>query len=267
MGKSKARGTKSGGLQAFATWRSIIMMNGEHPITSVSSSAGVKTRSLEIYGTVIPNEEYAAHLHRKLNRIYGIAGPIFIRRTIKELGDKSELFSFQNDYETIYQDLKKQFPDNAASHLSYITSILIGDFYSSVWIFGLSEDDAYAQAIELGSIILQQLEKTAEMDEATRAMNYFMSWFSVNAEHFTQSPPGGKHYGLRDDECIWVYPSIFDQAMLEGGFNSGRILRDWAERDQIKTDTRGGNRNLKTRKYDINLGKQVYYVAIFLQDG
>lgn len=265
MGKSKARGTKTGGLQAFSTWRSIIMMNGEHPITSVSSAAGVKTRALEIYGTVIPDEEYAAQLHRKLKHVYGSAGPAFIKRVIQELvGSSPGLFSFQEDYETIYQDLKKEFPDNAASHLSYVTSILIGDFYSSVWIFGLSEDDAYHQAVELGTTILQQLENTAEMDEATRAMNYFMSWFAVNNAHFGSDPPGGKQFGLRDPECVWVYPSVFEKAMSEAGFNPNRILRDWAEREQIKTENREGEGKVryKIRKYDPVLGKQTYFVAI-----
>lgn len=262
MGKSKARGTKSGGLQAFSTWRSIIMMNGEHPITGASSATGVKTRTLELYGTVIPDEEYAAQLHRKLKHIYGTAGPAFIQRVIKEQASGEDLFSFQEDYETIYKELKQAFPDNAASHLSYVTSILIGDFYSSVWIFGLDENEAYAQAVETGATILQKLESTAEMDEATRAMNYFMSWFAVNAAHFTSSPPAGKCFGLKDEECIWVYPSVFEAAMVDGGFNPTRVLRDWAERDWIKTEVRGGELRSRYRKYDPNLGKQVPFVAV-----
>jgi len=261
MGKSKARGTKTGGLQAFSTWRSIIMMNGEHPVTGASSATGVKTRTLELYGTVIPNEEYAAQLHRRLNKVFGIAGPMFIRRVIKEHGESGAI-SFQEDYDTIYGALKDAYPENAASHLSYVTSILIGDFYSSTWIFGLDEDEAYAQAVETGATILQKLESTAEMDEATRAMNYFMSWFGVNAAHFTSSPPAGKCFGLKDEECIWVYPSVFEAAMVDGGFNPTRVLRDWAERDWIKTEVRGGELRSRYRKYDPNLGKQVPFVAV-----
>lgn|GEM_PF-1350404 len=266
MGKSKARGTKSGGLQAFSTWRSIIMMNGEHPITNVSSSAGVKTRALEIYGTVIPDEEYAASLHRKLNRVFGVAGPTFIQRVIQETTSNAELFSFQEDYDAIYQELKKQFPENAASHLSYVTSILIGDFYSSTWIFGLDEDSAYNEAVYLGATILKQLESTAEMDEATRAMNFFMSWFAVNAEHFGNNPPGGKHYGFVDEGYVWIYPNIFDEAMHEGGFNSNRILRDWGERNKIKTEIASGEFRSRVRKYDPRLGKQARFVAITYSD-
>lgn len=261
MGKSKTRGTKSGGLQAFSTWRSIIMMNGEHPVTSTSSPTGVRTRALELYGTVIPDEEYAANLHRRLNKVFGVAGPAFIQRVIEE--QSSELFNFQEDYETIYKDLKQAYPDNAASHLSYVTSILIGDFYSSVWIFGIDEDEAYSQSVELGTTILEQLESTAEMDEATRAMNYFMSWFGVNSAHFSNSPPGGKCFGIRDEEAIWVYPSVFYDAMRDGGFNPNRILRDWAEREMIKTENQKGDARTRCRKYDPNLGKQTRFIAVF----
>jgi len=262
IGKSKTRGTKTGGLQQFSTWRSIIMMNGEHPITTYSSAAGIKTRTLEIYGTVIPDEELAASLHRKLSRTFGTAGPAFIRKVIETLEKGPELFVFQDDYETIYQELKAEFKDNAASHLSYVTSILIGDFYSSIWIFGLDEDEAYTQALALGKTILQQLESTSEMDEATRAKHYFMSWFAVHADHFATNPPGGKHYGMVADGYVWVYPSIFDEAMRNGGFNPDRILRDWAERGEIQTETRGGKQRLKVRKYDQIIGGQEYFVAI-----
>jgi hypothetical protein len=186
---------------------------------------------------------------------------MLIRRVIKEHGESGAI-SFQADYETIYKELKQAFPDNAASHLSYVTSILIGDFYSSVWLFGLDEDEAYAQAVEIGTAILRQLESTAEMDEATRAMNYFMSWFAVNAAHFTSSPPAGKCFGLKDEECIWVYPSVFEAAMVDGGFNPTRVLRDWAEREWIKTEVRGGELRSRYRKYDPNLGKQVPFVAV-----
>jgi len=260
MGKSKARGTKSGGLQAFSTWRSIIMMNGEHPLTSGSSSTGVKTRSIELYGTVIPDEDYAASLHRSLNNVFGIAGPFFIQKVI-EMKD-ADPGKFAADYEAVYSKIREAFPDNAASHLGYVATILMGDFYSSLWIFGLDEHEAYKQIIQLGITILQQLESTADMDEATRAMNYFNSWFGVNSAHFTNAPPGGKCYGIKDDEAIWVYPSIFNDAMKEGHFNPVRILRDWAERGQIKTE----NPHNTCRKYDPNLGKQTRFVAVVSQE-
>lgn len=260
MGKSKARGTKSGGLQAFSTWRSIIMMNGEHPLTSSSSSTGVKTRSIELYGTVIPDEEYAASLHRSLNSVFGSAGPLFIQQVIEQKA--ADPRKFNSDYEAIYAKLKEAFPDNAASHLGYVATILIGDYYSSVWIFGLDESEAYQQTISLGNLILQQLENTSDMDEAARAMNYFNSWFGVNSAHFTNAPPGGKCYGIKDDEAIWVYPSIFNDAMKEGHFNPVRILRDWAERGQIKIESPHNT----CRKYDPNLGKQMRFVAIIIQD-
>lgn len=243
------------------------MMNGEHPVTNLASSTGVKTRALEIYGAVIPDEEYAATLHRRLNKVFGIAGPMFIRRVIKEHGESGAI-SFQEDYDTIYGALKDAYPENAASHLSYVTSILIGDFYSSTWIFGLDEDSAYEQVINLGTTVLSQLENTADMDEATRAMNYFVSWLGVNSAHFSASPPNGKCYGMRDEEAIWIYPSVFDQAMLDGGFNPGRVLRDWAERSLINTETREGEEKVrhKVRKYDPTVGKQVYFISVLSRD-
>lgn len=266
MGKGKARGTKQGGLQRFTTWRSIIMMNGEHPITTASTSTGVKTRSLEIYGTVIDDEEYAGQLHRKLNLCYGSAGPLFISKVIESIADKNTLFMFQEDYETVYQELKKRHPDNAASHLGYVTTVLMGDFYSSLWLFGMDEEAAIQETFDLGDAILDRVESTSEMDEATRAYEYFMSWYNVNALHFGSSPPSGKRYGLGESEgYLWVYPTVFSEAMKEGHFNPDRIKRDWAEKDNIKVEVRGKQRRFECRKYDAEFKNRVYFVAVKLR--
>jgi uncharacterized protein (DUF927 family) len=48
LDKGKTRGAKSGGLQDFNYWRSIVLTNGEMPLSNSSSSAGIRTRALEI---------------------------------------------------------------------------------------------------------------------------------------------------------------------------------------------------------------------------
>src|SRR5690606_17936323 len=85
LGKGKARGAKGGGLQNFTFWRTIALTTGEEPLSTDSSTAGIKTRSLELYGVPIPNEKLAAQIHQGIDRNYGVAGPVFIKQALAEL--------------------------------------------------------------------------------------------------------------------------------------------------------------------------------------
>src|SRR5690606_40708877 len=67
LGRSKIRGTKSGGLEAAKTWHTIVLTTGEEPLSSDSSPTGVKTRALEWYGEPFEGDEAEAR------SIYGLA--------------------------------------------------------------------------------------------------------------------------------------------------------------------------------------------------
>src|SRR5690606_20784212 len=85
LGKGKARGTKGGGLQAFTSWRTVALTTGEEPLSSESSTQGIKTRALEIHGVPIEDEKVARGIHQGCSVAFGTAGPSFVRRILSEM--------------------------------------------------------------------------------------------------------------------------------------------------------------------------------------
>lgn len=264
IGKGKARGSKGGGLQAFQSWRTIALTTGEEPLSTDSSTQGIKTRALEIYGIPIDDEKLAQKLHQGLAANFGTAGPVFVKRILEELAKDPN--TFKDDYQSVLEYWQSKQTGHMGSHISAITTVMLADYYASMWIFGMSDQEAYAESIVLAEYVLGQLETAAEADEAWRAMEYFISWSKVNANSFEDRPVGREWFGLRQAGNTLVFPMIFDRALKDGGFNVKRVLRDWADRGWLETEIKqsDGKRRFKVRKMIQNESMQFYSVRTSL---
>jgi len=258
LGKGKVRGSKSGGLQTFSQWRCVVLSTGEEPLSTNGSLGGIKTRVLELYGRPIPDEGLAMRIHQETGLYFGTAGPEFVRKIL------SSDIDFQNEYTEIQEELKKRFSDNVTSHVTAITVVMLADYLASQWIFGLSEDQAFEEAVALAEIVAGMLETAAEADDGLRAYEYLMSWYGVNVEKFKDNT-FTERYGMVEKNMLYIYPTIFEKAMKEGGFNPNRVLREWSEKDWIETEVRSNEnkRRLKVRKYCD--GRMSYFVGVKLE--
>src|SRR5690606_30456147 len=239
LGRSKIRGTKSGGLEAARTWNTIVLTTGEEPLSSDSSPTGVKTRALELYGAPFEGDE------REARQIYGLtkthhghAGPLFIRRLVAELEANPE--SIKTDVDTVTGILEREFPGALGSHLSAVAVVAAADFYASEWVFGEEEEIALQGALDTARTTLAALETAAEADEANRAMEWIRSWVAQHEPKFKADSSAQEQFGWlgkTSDDAGWIYifPSAFRRCMKDGGFSERRVLRDFAERNWIET--------------------------------
>jgi len=140
---------------------------------------------------------------------------------------------------------------------------MMADYLASQWIFGLNEDQAFEEALGMAEAIAGTLETAAEADDGLRAYEYLMSWYGVNIDRFKDSAYP-ERYGLVDCNMLYIYPTVFEEAMRDGGFNPNRILREWSERSWIATEIRSNEnkRRLKVRKYCS--GRMSYFVGVRL---
>ena len=262
MGKGKARGAKGGGLQEFKTWKTLIITNGEHPITTASSVTGIKTRTVEIYSrAVIPDEKYSQMMHARLNVLHGTAGPKFIKNLIEYEGD------VQKDYESLIEKLQAAAPGLISSHFGAMAIIGLADYLSSIWIFGLDPDTAIDEMINMYAQILKQMESAEEAEEAYRALNFLRSWTAqhrsmfhdgererfgwIDAGLYEQSEEDAN---LSNQETVFFFPTAFSKAMKDGGFNERRILQDFADLGWIDCTTEGGKRRYSVKRKHSLLG-------------
>ena len=259
LGKGKIRGAKGGGLQSFSQWRSLVLSTGEEPISTSSSAGGVKTRTLELYGRPITDEKLASDLHHETGASFGQPGVKFIRNLIEcDLDIRAEYLGVQDL-------LKELYVDNISSHLAAIATVALADSLASRWIFGMDKDEANDQAMALIQSIAAMLETAAELDDALRAYNYFMSWYGVNIEHFRAAPMGarfGFHSSDDTQSTIYIFPSVFEETMQSAGFSPNRILREWAEREWIEIMQDGNKTRYRIRKYFSELGERAYMIGV-----
>ena len=248
MGKGKTRGAKGGGLQVANTWRSIMLTTGEEPLTVDSSQTGVRTRTLELYGRPFTNEELARKMYTELNLHYGFAGPAFVERLIS--GDAKDI---QEDYKRLVDHLQQKAPDKLGSHLTAIALVALADFYSSMWIWEISEQEAFKQTMQLIDDILPQLETLQEADMVERARDFILSWVLSNEGRFDSGPyPSDApppRYGIIEDDVAYIVPEYIEDAMRQAGYSPRRVFRDLAERDLILTEEHQGKKRNRVRKF------------------
>lgn len=267
LGKSKARGMRGGGLQKFTTWRTITLSTGEQPLTTAGVEAGVKNRVLEIYGRPFGEDEDAARaMYDATDQYHGTAGPAFVARLAQM--DREEL---RGQYQALRDSLLFARPDLQAAHVHAVAVVCMADYLYSQWLMDVPESAAMDDALALGDTILDKLESVDEVNDASRAMEYFASWCGINANFFEADPPGGRRYGITEqgaagERIVCVYPPIFEDAMRAGGYNGQRILRDWADKGWILTETRpsDGKRRCKVRR-QIS-GKREMFVAVIVDN-
>lgn len=263
-GQSRGRAKRDGGLQEEHTWHNIALATGEDPLSDDSSSGGVKSRTLEIYGRPIDNEEIASRMHEVSEENYGVAGPVFIRKVIEAI--KRNKDHFKNEFKALRDALKKECPENIDSHISAVAVVILGDVYANAWLFGKDEKLALKEAIDLGKWILDKLEKKSDTDDAQRAYNAFLSWYSVHEGYFNLDSNSREVYGWVDSGVINIYPTVFKSVMKELGFHDLRIRNDWAQRKWIETVVEGGKVRSTPRKWNPKRRKQERVVAVIAPD-
>ena len=240
-GKGKGRGTKTG-LQANASWRTIVMSTGEGTLSAAGSFDGVMTRVLEVSdGPLAHDRDFARQLYYLLPRSHGFAGPEFLTQLLQ--ADYVNILSTYRDYQAMF---RAGYPDRIDSHIDAVACIATADYLSSAWVFGEPWDIARAGAIATAGQILSGLITRSDASEAGRAWNIFVDWLAENQDRFSGSTQGPKYgYYLQDKQNpkkidIFIIRSVVDKFLTDNFSASRKIIREWASLGKIETFYRGG---------------------------
>lgn len=255
-GTGKVRGSKSGGLQALQTWRTVILATGEEPITTETSQTGVSTRVLEIYGPPFEDERQAGLMHQSASENCGWAGIDFVKRVI-DLGDEAirDRFGAMLDY--VYS----QNNGKNGSHAAGIAAVATADALIDEWFFGSTKDEAERRAKAMAAYIVQENAENTVRDVNETALQYIADWVSSNDKGFT-----GDGYGQRlgeiEGQAAYVFPSILNKVIADGGFSVRKTLKYLAEQGVIEAYKDNGTvRYSQKRRFG---GKSVRFVKIDL---
>lgn len=166
-GKGKERGTVDNGIREQTIWQTIVMLNGEEPVTSDTSKEGVKNRVIEINEDK-PIVEDGNTTVRFIQENYGFAGKEFI----KLIEDRDELQKIQQHFVKELEEViiyKKQ--------INAFSIIMTADYIVSKKIFN---DEPISP---------KEIEKYTrnDTDETERYINLIIDTANANINNFYDS--------------------------------------------------------------------------------
>lgn len=231
-GFGRLRGAKEGSIQETVSWRNNVITSGEQPMSKESSNDGVLTRVLELYGKPTENENTAHTFHLVSENNYGFAGRNFLKYLINEvLKTKGKV---QRNFENLRKSIRCKCAENCDnSHLDNVAVVCLGDYYSSMCVFGERPEIAWNEAIELGTKILENCEEFQKSDTIERAWDFVTGWIASNKNRF--SPDSTPCFGKIEEDMVYVIPNILREALEENGFDYSKVTRGFKERGYIET--------------------------------
>jgi len=231
-GTGRARGSKTGGLQALQTWRTVAMATGEEPLATETSETGVSTRVLELYGAPFDDEPSASLMHQQTALIHGWAGPDFINHIIDEGEDK-----IRARYADVLAYVYQCNDGKNGAHAASIAAVTLADAMASEWIFGMDRTEAEVRAQKMADAIVEEIRSSDLRDVNENAAQFVIDWILSNTVKFSHDNKYGPCYGEMEDDVTYVFPSLLQTALTDAGYSSRKAIKYMAEQGIIKTFT------------------------------
>ena len=228
-GYGKTRGSRNGGLQDVPTWRNCIISTGEQPLSAENAMDGVDSRVLEIYGPPTADAEQGRVIHQISESNYGFAGKRYIEYLIGNILTNKE--TLRQNYETIREKLQTGFEGDPGAHLDNIAALALADCYASVSLWNMTIEDAFAEAVSLGTTVLKNVKSLEKEDVVERAWHFLIDWVATNKTRFeTTITPC---YGKIETGKVYIIAAVLRQALEDGGFSYTKSIRGFRERGYI----------------------------------
>jgi uncharacterized protein (DUF927 family) len=244
MGFGRLRGAKEGGLQDKTEWNDIVITTGEQPISKENSNDGVLSRVLELYSKPVDNEDFAHELHIISENNFGHGGEEYLRyilgNNVKGKKHLKEMFDKLRDEISEYYNNKEK--SKANSQLDNVAVVCLGDYLSSISVFGIPSEEAWKQAISLGYAALTNNRQLEKVDTIERAWEFVEGWLVSNTAKFTNDTQ--ITYGLCNGSTYYIIPAFLRAALEEQGFDYSKVTRGFKDRGYITTrrDAKGNTR-------------------------
>lgn len=249
-GKSKLRGTQSGGIQQNSKWRALAISTGEEPLSNSRSQDGVRSRVLELYGKPINDEKIASNMYSFTQNHYGTTGKVFIMELVRKYSHNN-YYDIKKLHNEIKEEIKERCKNINYAQLSYIGLITTADVLIGEMFFKTDRESSLKMAEE----IVDNITKTSSKDVVDNAYSYISDWILSNMSKFDvrqikksyeddktatelimNESKNSERYGLYEDGIYYIWPSKFNSKLEQQGFNSEKIKQGFKERKYIITD-------------------------------
>lgn len=179
---------------------------------------------------------------------YGTAGPYYINKIIEayKADDYKEL---KQKYNEVFEKIKADTSNDISSYISSVAVVTLADIIVSKMLFNEeSEESSYKMAKE----ILENLDKSKDIDIVDKCYAYISSWIKANHKYFDRykttrdeqeemddpendlkSSSSSRTLGLYDDNSYFVFRYALEDKLYNKGYSYRTMTRKFAERGYI----------------------------------
>ena len=272
--QGKQRGTKDGGIEKAAHWKTVVQTTGELPISKENSTnTGQQIRTLEIYeGIPRLDSEYVEKVKDTLDNNYGLFQDEIIQAIFKW---KDKLKLVYKNLNMFFEKANSVFADRSKT---YFIALAVGGFL----LEDIFEKNGIPKKEPLD--ICNKYYQRVVIEDPTipyhlRALDTVYSWHLRNKksfeyskeldpeENFTYTKGPIELLGWITKEAIYYDPDQLHDYLVSKGFNFERVIEDWKNNNilepQLTKDPSTGEYKYKSwKKYsDVN-GQRIKGVKI-----
>lgn len=245
-GVARMQGAKSGGNRHMGSWQSIILTNGEEPLTSEHGMQGTRTRAIELQGSPVSSEIEASQLYDITDTVHGMAGPAYIKHLLAQ--EKGTIKDFYNVLKLRFDDVAES--EQSRSHVTAVALLCTADYYASIACFGLDHVAAMDEALAHGDLLISDhLETGEELDQGVAVIDLIRSMASaktgLNIAGTFEGHTSHDRWGFIEDDKLWILASHLREYLGDRDVSIRAARLQMMAAGQIRTRVEG-----KRTRYD-----------------
>ena len=285
-GIGKTRGKIGSGIRKIDGWSTCIISTGEQPMRADSSMDGINSRLLEINACPLMNgegvidQELGVRLHTEARLNYGFAGKRYVVFLIDEIirdstAEDGTIQRLDADFQMMLEKLAGATTQECRSnpHFTNMAVLALGDYYSSIALFGLSAEKAAEEAVTRAVMAMEKIEADKPLDSIEAAWQFTTNWVASNSAHFLGAPTQNVSlyaprevspiYGVIEEGKVYAIVDELNKALDAAGFSHVKSIKGFRRAGYIDTFTDSeGKQRSQTLKSIKKVSGRVYALNV-----
>ena len=285
-GIGKTRGKIGSGIRKMDGWSNCIISTGEQPMRADSSMDGINSRLMEINACPLMNgegvidQELGVRLHTEARLNYGFAGKRYVVFLIDEIirdstAEDGTIPRLDADFQMMLEKLAVATTPECRSnpHFTNMAVLALGDYYSSIALFGLSAEKAAEEAVTMAAMAMEKIEADKPLDSIEAAWQFTTNWVASNSAHFLGAPTQNVSlyaprevspiYGVIEEGKVYAIVDELNKALDAAGFSHVKSIKGFRRAGYIDTFTDSeGKQRSQTLKSIKKVSGRVYALNV-----
>ena len=158
-------------------------------------------------------------------------------------------------------------------HFTNMAVLALGDYYSSIALFGLSAEKAAEEAVTMAAMAMEKIEADKPLDSIEAAWQFTTNWVASNSAHFLGAPTQNVSlyaprevspiYGVIEEGKVYAIVDELNKALDAAGFSHVKSIKGFRRAGYIDTFTDSeGKQRSQTLKSIKKVSGRVYALNV-----